>query len=149
MKPGVSTLNPYAASYIPLSKREAADQIEVPGWTTRASQGGNQTFCYGPAENMAQNWQQDKVPSIPQVSVLTSQSAPGFYGSSSQRANEMTEKQMLLDDEAEMDLEYLRMTFPGISYESLTDVYTANKGDLEAAVDMLNQLEVNFITLLW
>ena len=55
----------------------------------------------------------------------------------------MANKQ-IMDEEFNMDLEYLRMTFPGLSIESLLDVYMANNRDLEAAVDMLDQLEVNF-----
>ncbi|KAG5121705.1 hypothetical protein JHK84_040045 [Glycine max] len=48
----------------------------------------------------------------------------------------------LLDEEVDMDLEYLRMNFPGISYQSLVDVYNVNSGDLDAAIDMLSQLEL-------
>uniref|UniRef100_A0A2P2LPD5 CUE domain-containing protein n=1 Tax=Rhizophora mucronata TaxID=61149 RepID=A0A2P2LPD5_RHIMU len=123
MKPAVSTLNPYAASYIPLSKRKPDDKIEVPGVKT---QSGNQHVWHGPAQ------QQYKASSV----ALKSQSAHGVSGSSSQKLD-MTE-------EVEMDLDYLRMEFPGISDESLTGVYMANKGDLEATEDMLNQLVVNF-----
>ncbi|KAF7830225.1 polyadenylate-binding protein-interacting protein 5-like [Senna tora] len=38
-------------------------------------------------------------------------------------------------------MEYLRMAFPGISDQSLVDVYIVNRGDLDAAIDMLSQLE--------
>ncbi|KDP32281.1 hypothetical protein JCGZ_13206 [Jatropha curcas] len=140
MKQGVSTLNPYAASYIPLSKREASEKIEFPGVTAKVSQGGNQTVWYGSAEHATLNRQHDQASSIPQISVLKSHSAHGFSGSSSQNPNEMTEKQMM-DEEFDMDLEYLQMTFPGISDESLNDVYMANQGDLEATIDMLKELE--------
>jgi len=61
-------------------------------------------------------------------------------GSSSQSPFDGTGKQTL-DEDYDMDLAYLQMTFPGLSEESLFDVYVANKGDLESAVDMLNQLE--------
>jgi len=47
-----------------------------------------------------------------------------------------------VDEDYDMDLAYLQMTFPGVSEESLFDVYIANKGDLEFTVDMLNQLEL-------
>ncbi|KAF2286912.1 hypothetical protein GH714_035282 [Hevea brasiliensis] len=140
MKPGVSTLNPYAASYIPLSKREAAEEIEVPGVTTKVSHIGNQTVLNAPAEHTTQNRQHSQSSSIPQVSILKSHPAHGVYDSSSQNLNDLTDKQMM-DEEFDVDLEYLGMTFPGISDESLNDVYMANMGDLEATIDMLNQLE--------
>ncbi|KAJ6745517.1 POLYADENYLATE-BINDING PROTEIN-INTERACTING PROTEIN 6 [Salix koriyanagi] len=139
MKPGrVSTLNPYATAYIPLSKRDSADRIENPGWTV---QGGNPNMWYGSAEHSAQIRQNDKgLISVPEMSVLKSQSGYGSYGSSSQNSYEVTGKQTI-DEEFEMDLEYLRINFPGISDESLTGVYMANNGDTDAAMDMLNQLE--------
>ncbi|KAF2304528.1 hypothetical protein GH714_032979 [Hevea brasiliensis] len=140
MKPGVSTLNPNAASYIPLSKREAAENIEVPGVTTKVCQSGNETVWNGPAEHTTQGRQHKQASSTPQTSALKSHYAHGFYGSSSQSLYDLTDKQMM-DEEFDMDLEYLQMTFPGISDESLNDVYMANKGDLEATIDMLNQLE--------
>lgn len=141
MKPGrVSTLNPYATAYIPLSKRDSADRIENPGWTV---QGGNPNVWYGSAEHSAQIRQNDTgLISVPEMSVLKSQSGYGSYGSSSQNLYEVTGKQTI-DEEFEMDLEYLRINFPGISDESLTGVYMANNGDADAAMDMLNQLELD------
>ncbi|KAJ6697922.1 POLYADENYLATE-BINDING PROTEIN-INTERACTING PROTEIN 6 [Salix purpurea] len=141
MKPGrVSTLNPYATAYIPLSKRDSADRIENPGWTV---QGGNPNMWYGSAEHSAQIRQNDKgLISVPEMSVLKSQSGYGSYGSSSQNSYEVTGKQTI-DEEFEMDLEYLRINFPGISDESLTGVYMANNGDTDDAMDMLNQLELD------
>ncbi|KAE8687127.1 CTC-interacting domain 5, putative isoform 2 [Hibiscus syriacus] len=44
--------------------------------------------------------------------------------------------------EFDMDLNYLRMTFPGLSNDSILGVYLANNEDLEASVHMLNHLEV-------
>ncbi|KAF5774049.1 putative polyadenylate-binding protein-interacting protein 5/6 [Helianthus annuus] len=35
------------------------------------------------------------------------------------------------------------MVFPGVSDESLSSVYTACNGDIEAAVEMLSQLELH------
>ncbi|XLR36246.1 hypothetical protein S83_064146 [Arachis hypogaea] len=48
------------------------------------------------------------------------------------------------DYDPDMDVEYLRMQFPGISEESLRDVYMVNECDIDAAVEMLNQLELKF-----
>ncbi|XP_016706805.2 polyadenylate-binding protein-interacting protein 5 [Gossypium hirsutum] len=50
--------------------------------------------------------------------------------------------EQIMDEEFDMDLEYLRMMFPGLSNDSVLDVYMANNGDLEATIDMLNQLEM-------
>lgn len=126
----MSKLNPYAASYIPLVKRE----------TTKSSESNHQSAWYGLADHELHDRQHDKAPSISGVSTNKSQFAFGFYGSSSQKPNEVEEKRVL-DEEYEMDLDYLRMIFPGISDESLGDVYMANNCDLEASIDMLNQLE--------
>uniref|UniRef100_A0A7N0TAX3 CUE domain-containing protein n=1 Tax=Kalanchoe fedtschenkoi TaxID=63787 RepID=A0A7N0TAX3_KALFE len=41
----------------------------------------------------------------------------------------------------EMDLAYLQTLFPSISEQSLSDVYFVNDCDLDAAYDMLSQLE--------
>lgn len=48
-----------------------------------------------------------------------------------------------LDEETEMDLAYLAMTFPGVSEQSLADVYYANGCDMETSIDMLKHLEVS------
>ncbi|KAB2079558.1 hypothetical protein ES319_A05G012200v1 [Gossypium barbadense] len=58
-----------------------------------------------------------------------------------QNQGEMSGEQ-IMDEEFDMDLEYLRMMFPGLSNDSVLDVYMANNGDLEATIDMLNQLEM-------
>jgi len=50
----------------------------------------------------------------------------------------------LLEEEAEVDIEYLKRSFPDISRESLRDIYNFNCGDLEDAMDMLSMLEVFF-----
>ncbi|KAL5713551.1 hypothetical protein ACHQM5_015615 [Ranunculus cassubicifolius] len=47
-----------------------------------------------------------------------------------------------LDEETEMDLAYLAMTFPGVSEQSLADVYYANGCDMETSIDMLKHLEL-------
>ncbi|KAL0874575.1 hypothetical protein Bca101_024280 [Brassica carinata] len=47
-----------------------------------------------------------------------------------------------LEMDIDMDIEYLLVTFSGLSEESITDVYLANGGDLEATIEMLNQLEI-------
>ncbi|PON58939.1 Ubiquitin system component Cue [Trema orientale] len=131
MKPGVSTLNPYAAAYIPLSKRGAEQAVIT------QNQRHHKASFEGNFHAKAEQFNQD-------VFSAKSHSSHGFYSGSSQNVNELAEKQ-LLDEEFDIDLEYLQMTFPGLSEQSLADVYLANKGDLEATVDMLNQLEFHTV----
>jgi len=125
MKPaGVSTLNPYAAAYVPLAKRDAVD-----------ARGGG----YGSGGGYA-------VPEVVKGHLATPGGASGsFYGSSSSwSVNQVVSKSApvpVVDEEFEMNLDYLRMAFSGMSDESLGDVLMANQGDLEAAIDMLNLLE--------
>ena len=128
MKPRVSTLNPYAAAYIPLSKREAEPVVIT------QNQRFQKAFFEGNFHGTAEQFSHD-------VFSLKSHSSHGSYSGSSQNVNELVEKQMF-DEEYDIDLDYLQMAFPGLSEQSLADVYLANKGDLEATVDMLNQLEV-------
>ncbi|KAI4316262.1 hypothetical protein L6164_024259 [Bauhinia variegata] len=139
MKPGVSSLNPYAASYIPLSKREADYRTSVAGNDFK-SDDGTSLFTPQPMDQQFLGSNASENLSAPEVFHVKSQPASSSYSPSSQNVTEMTDKQML-DEESEMDLEYLRMTFPGISDQSLADVYMVNGCDLEGAIDMLSQLE--------
>ncbi|XP_021893545.1 polyadenylate-binding protein-interacting protein 5 isoform X2 [Carica papaya] len=68
-------------------------------------------------------------------------SVPGSCDSLLQSPDQMADKQ-IIDDEWDVHMEFLKMHFPGLSDQSIADVYIANNGDLEATVDMLNQLEV-------
>ncbi|XP_050364517.1 polyadenylate-binding protein-interacting protein 5-like [Argentina anserina] len=144
MKPGVSSLNPYAAAYIPLSKREVDDRAYA---TSKESNRNNDAVWFGGPQNMTQNQNYSKAylgsnsPGTaavlsPKAFAVNHYPAHGSYGSSSHNVNEVTE-----NEEFDMNLDYLQMQFPGISEQSLADVYLANKGDLEATIDMLNQLE--------
>lgn len=117
MKARASSLNPYATAYIPLSRRGPTDESKgyEPGSTTHES-----------SDSLK----------------LKNHSGFDSYGSSSHSA-ELAGKQTL-DVDHDMNLAYLQMVFTGVSDESLSSVYTACRGDMEATVDMLNQLEVNF-----
>ncbi|CAH8310636.1 unnamed protein product [Eruca vesicaria subsp. sativa] len=54
-----------------------------------------------------------------------------------------SEKQMSDEDlEMDIDIEFLLATFSNLSYESISDVYLANNHDLDATIEMLNQLEI-------
>ncbi|KAB2076623.1 hypothetical protein ERO13_A06G047900v2 [Gossypium hirsutum] len=143
MKPGVSSLNPYAASYIPLAKREASDNV-----TAKDIKHSNENAWFKPSSHFAYNPHSSNASlgssaygtekhQVAEGSAVKSHPA---HGSLMHNPGEMTDKQ-IVDEEFDMDLEYLRMSFPGLSNESLLDVYLANDGDFEATVDMLNQLE--------
>ncbi|CAK9136572.1 unnamed protein product [Ilex paraguariensis] len=137
MEPRKSTLNPHAASYVPLSKRGAADGNKDYKLSTIDSKVGNDAVWLGPhSEGMKQSRQQ-----ITEDSKLKDQPVQGFYGSSSQNPSWVTEKKTV-DEEFDLDLACLEMSFPGVSDKSILDVYLANNADFEATIDMLNELEL-------
>lgn len=146
MKAG-SSLNPYAASYVPISKRGVVDDPKAYELTAKDSKGGKQPAWLGhhpgviapsPYQQFSQNY--DSRPQFPENSKLKGHNIYVSPGSSSQNRSDITGKQAMNDD-FDMDLAYLQMTFPGISDDSLSDAYMANKGDLEATLDMINELE--------
>ncbi|KAL6547584.1 hypothetical protein OROHE_009289 [Orobanche hederae] len=143
MKGGSSSLNPYAASYVPLSKRGAATANNE--FSSRQELNtGNEVVWFGHQgqhQNIYQIYgQKDASIQTGEVSKRKDQHGGGdFLASTSQNPNS---RQPNFDEEFDMDLAYLQMTFPGVSEESLSDVYLANRCDLDAAVDMLNQLEI-------
>ncbi|GAB4837445.1 hypothetical protein Ancab_002310 [Ancistrocladus abbreviatus] len=125
-KSGVSTLNPYAESYIPLAKQDASRMSEeyktVLEKVVAPDTCGTQKFPNSDDSKL-------KAQHIDDPPVIQPQDV-----------NEIADKKFM-DEEFEMDLAYLQMTFPSVSDQSLIDVYSANRGDLEAAVDMLSHLE--------
>ncbi|KAJ4707983.1 polyadenylate-binding protein-interacting protein 5-like [Melia azedarach] len=95
MKPGVSSLNPYAASYIPLSKREACDRTEP---TTKDSKSCNENVWYSHHGHVTQNPHRSKVShssvaqgaqklATPEGSTTKSLPVHGSYGSSSKQGD--------------------------------------------------------------
>ncbi|EOA19283.1 hypothetical protein CARUB_v10001953mg [Capsella rubella] len=128
---GSSTLNPYAAAYVPLSKRDA-------------SFGGGGAAAKPSAYHQVQHQQPHQVahgygvqgmgsyPSPPQMKMPTKKSPDMVYN------HQMKEEDLEMD----MDIEFLLVTFSGLSHESINDVYLANNCDLDATIEMLNQLEV-------
>ncbi|KAK4355442.1 hypothetical protein RND71_024413 [Anisodus tanguticus] len=139
MKTGTSTLNPFAESYVPISKRGTPDGNKEASFP-KEFKSGSEAVWLAPGVTAARNQQQ--TPQIADQYKLKDYSA---YGSPSHSPVGAIGKQVL-GEESYMDLAYLQMTFPGTSDESLSEVYLASKCDLEAAVDMLNQLED---ALLW
>ncbi|XP_074280485.1 polyadenylate-binding protein-interacting protein 6-like [Silene latifolia] len=113
MKTSTSTLNPFAVAYVPLAKREVQDVDKE-------------------CKTMPREAAVDDLKSkVHQTDVA--------HDTRAELPQEITAS--VLDEESEMDLAYLQMMFPGVSDQSLADVYNINQGDLEAAVDMLSELE--------
>ncbi|XP_060208193.1 polyadenylate-binding protein-interacting protein 6-like [Lycium barbarum] len=134
MKTGTSTLNPYAESYVPISRRGAPDGNKE-ARSPKEFTSGSEAVWLAPGVTSVRNQQQ--TPQIADQYKLKDYSA---YGSPSHSPVGAMGKQVL-GEESYMDLAYLQMTFPGMSDESLSEVYIANKCDLDAAIEMLNQLE--------
>ncbi|MCD7461078.1 hypothetical protein HAX54_045103 [Datura stramonium] len=134
MKTGTSTLNPYAESYVPISKRGAPDGNKEARFP-KEFKSESESVWLAPGVPAVQNQQQ--TPQIADQYQLKDYSA---YGSPSHSTVGAMGKEVLGED-SYMDLAYLQMTFPGMSDESLSEVYLASNCDLDAAVDMLNQLE--------
>lgn len=117
MSPGASKLNPYAAEYVPLAKRgeNAGKPAPVNSYSSIAfldSSSHENTVPLQPDEGHNVEYDQDG-------------------------ENEADEGQQV-----EIDVAYLQTQFPTISEQSLLDVYCVNEYDLDAAHDMLSQLEV-------
>ncbi|GFP81499.1 polyadenylate-binding protein-interacting protein 6 [Phtheirospermum japonicum] len=141
MKAGTSSLNPYAASYVPLFKR-APTNIKNEFSPGQELNTGNEAAWFGHQPNNSsshQNVPQSYGQTAAEVSKRKDTHGGEFFASTSQYPNNAI--QQSFDEEFDMDLAYLQMTFPGISDESLSDVYLANRCDLDGAVDMLNQLD--------
>ncbi|XP_057525163.1 polyadenylate-binding protein-interacting protein 5-like [Amaranthus tricolor] len=120
MNSSTSTLNPNAASYVPLFKREVINEDKY-----------SKTMLGKVAVSDSHLTVNDDK--------LKGQQADAADGLSSEEFIERDNKYM--DEDSEMDLAYLQMMFPGVSDQSLADVYAVNLGDLDSAVDMLTDLE--------
>ncbi|KAK1577914.1 hypothetical protein Q3G72_025939 [Acer saccharum] len=105
MKQGKSSLNPDAASYIPLHKREANGRNKVFELTTKDSltSGDETTHGYCGTEKYF----------------------PAGHENLSGRTGEL-----YIDKPSEKDLDFLAGLFPDISEQSLAEVYDVNGGDL-------------------
>ncbi|KAJ0243298.1 Polyadenylate-binding protein-interacting protein 5 [Hirschfeldia incana] len=115
---GAFALNPHATSYVPLYKR--VDHADMDGLL----------FDNPTTEEIGFGGVQVSVPKN------SSQVAYKLIRDDDDLDSEMDQM------EIDMDIEYLLVTFSGLSQESITDVYLANSGDLEATIEMLNQLEI-------
>lgn len=116
MKSSSSTLNPFAQSYMPIALREAS--CENKDAAVCAEHGFQKLTITG---NSKLKSQKDDNPLSTHYNQVANIKFP--------------------DEEFEMDLAYLQMSFPGMSDQSLMDVYTLSDCDLEASLEMLSQLE--------
>lgn len=114
-------MNPHAAAYVPLSKREGASASAKPAAASTHHVQYQPYGAYGYGDQGSQMY-------MPKTT----------YSSDKQLRDE--------DLEMDMEIEYLSATFFDLSHESISDVYLANNGDLDATIEMLNQLEVNSFT---
>ncbi|CAL0327241.1 unnamed protein product [Lupinus luteus] len=122
----MSSLNPYAASYVPLSKKEPS---RVTFGTEKGSYNHDGRNLFYSSSSASHNMPGDFQP------------ASNSFGSSSQNAALLPDDLFTDEDHIDMDIEFLKMSFPDISVQSLRDIYILNEEDLDAAIDMLDQLE--------
>ncbi|KAL6331172.1 hypothetical protein AAG906_009600 [Vitis piasezkii] len=152
MKSGTSSLNPFAESYIPLSKREPKNEgktSEITAEKSPKSSGETTWFdtrSQGPKETKQIYLQSDASFDLNIHGIEELLIGEDFMKKGHENPSNETEK-YYTDEDSQMDLAYLGTLFPGISDQSLLDVYTANGGDLEASIDMLNQLEFGLILI--
>ncbi|OWM66614.1 polyadenylate-binding protein-interacting protein 5-like [Punica granatum] len=141
MKSRGSSLNPHAVSYIPLSKRVVDSNTGTPGGATRITE-CSINFAQGHDERKA--WLGSNVHETVDFSIGGKYALQNHHaqGSSSQHPATLPDN-LMADEMYDMNIEYLQMAFPGLSHQSLADVYIANKGDMEASLDMLHDLEFN------
>ena len=138
MKQAMSSLNPNAALYVPLRKQETAeDSLKNVGKTT-----GSNFLPNGPIGVDRSYLQADADYDIPDLNGLLI--GNDFTKKGVQNLSELIKKHSI-DEDSEMDLAYLAIMFPNMSEQSLADVYSVNGGDVEASVDMLNELEVQVV----
>ncbi|CAN0898587.1 Polyadenylate-binding protein-interacting protein 5 [Linum grandiflorum] len=140
MKSGTSSLNPYATSYVPISKREVTQAHH--GQVSKASQiSDNHNVWYGPGHAVESRQHKHSSSFIYTACTVSNHYGQGVYGSSTSHSSHDKIDKQTKEEGFDMDLEFLRMSFPDVSFESLVDVYAANNGDLENTFDMLNHLE--------
>lgn len=131
-----SSLNPDAPPFIPLSKKGAHVTTRV---TTSKDSKGTTTNTNSLTQAFL-DFHIDEMerPRTQKGFTVKGQSAMASYNSStSESVNGFEEK-------FDMDLTFLKMSFPDIAYQSLVDAYDFNQRDLEETLDMLIELQVIF-----
>ncbi|KAK7293604.1 hypothetical protein RJT34_16474 [Clitoria ternatea] len=126
MKPQSSSLNPYAASYIPLCIRDGG------------SKSYDGTVWFQDPQHVPGDQQQCVHSNTERTS--KPETVPANRKPTCSSYHDQSPEVIEFDEQFDMDVEYLRMQFPDLSVESLEEVYTLNHHELEGAVDMLHQL---------
>lgn len=168
----MSPLNPYAAPFIPFSRQRADNENVVPitsenskiddataqykqvkvdeAKAIKRTSGDFKTSYEYPLHQLPTNSYIEGPPVSGEL-LGKDYNIHSFQDPRSHKTRYGTEKRSSFEEQ-ELDLAYLTAEFPGMSEQSLVDVYCANAGDLEASVDMLIQLEViihQLCTTLW
>ncbi|KAK4797229.1 hypothetical protein SAY86_029555 [Trapa natans] len=134
----VSSLNPNASSYVPLSQRVVdckTEPLRGSDKITENSINSCQVYVERKACDVSNSHEIESFP-------ITGKFSPeGYYAEGSSLLPVLLTEKLVLDEEYNMDLDYLEMRFPEFSHQSLSGVYIANRGDIEASIDMLNDLE--------
>lgn len=115
MRQGGSTLNPYAEAYIPIAKRDSSE----------------------PEDNHLKGKSQDHGQRV--LSAQNQYSSLSSYGGPYHNVNA---EEQTMNEQFDVDLDYLKTKFAAFSVESITDVFMCNYGDLDATCEMLAHLEV-------
>ncbi|KAJ8640602.1 hypothetical protein MRB53_017296 [Persea americana] len=157
----MSPLNPYAAPFIPFSRQRADNENVVPitsenskiddataqykqvkvdeAKAIKRTSGDFKTSYENPLHQLPTNSYIEGPPVSGEL-LGKDYNIHSFQDPRSHKTRYGTEKRSSFEEQ-ELDLAYLTAEFPGMSEQSLVDVYCANAGDLEASVDMLIQLE--------
>ncbi|KAL5975174.1 hypothetical protein ACLOJK_031853 [Asimina triloba] len=143
-------LNPYAASFVPSSMRRTADDKEAVAVEITSRDGktvqhqciedGNKDALKSHKETVHDQQTSVGIPINIEVCPQMVHGTSGSDGKVSQNPNSGAKKDSTVED-FEVELAYLVTQFPDLSEQSLADVYFANDGDLDASIEMLNQLE--------
>ena len=138
MKQGKSSLNPDAASYIPLHKREANGRNKVFELTTKDSltSGDETTHGYCGTEKYFSVGASDFDIYGIEGQLIACEILLEGHENLSGRTGEL-----YIDKPSEKDLDFLVGMFLDLSEQSLAEVYVVNEGDLGVSVYMLILLE--------
>ncbi|KAK9141857.1 hypothetical protein Syun_011257 [Stephania yunnanensis] len=131
-----ATLNPYASSYIPLSREEKLDTFKSFKTGSPEKSGfGDKTAFAKPSSSGSVD---DKNSSLTGITESACNVNKPLNVEDRTSSNTQSYEQ---NPQEELDVEYLASIFSDFSFESLADVYYANGGDLDASISMLQELE--------
>ncbi|KAL1557365.1 polyadenylate-binding protein-interacting protein 6-like [Salvia divinorum] len=142
MKAG-SSLNPNAAPYVPLFERGAADVKKEFGSPEEFNiENDVGQFGYRHVNTQHQNVIQSHSQIAGAHQTAEYPKWKDSYRNEYVASTSQYPEKPSIDEDSDIDLAYMQMNFPGISVESLSDVYQASGCDLDSAIDMLHQLEI-------